>query len=65
MESSVSKGALGAYSSEFFSTENGKTVPRPKQASDIPDALKPTLYLKMSKLPFANLLSVSPKQNPK
>lgn len=65
LEGTVSKEKLGAHSSEFFSTKNRKTIPRPNEAGDIPGALKPTLYLKTGNLPFAQFLFVSPKPNPK
>jgi len=62
---SVMQGQLHADSSEFFSTANGKPIPRPDGADDIPAALKPVLYLTTSKLPFAALLAHSPNPGPK
>jgi hypothetical protein len=65
LEGSVVKGALRANSSEFFSTENERSISKPRGASDISEALKPTLYLTTSKLPFAHLFAHSFELPPK
>lgn len=44
-------------SSEFFSTKTNKRVTKPAGANDIPEALKPRVYLQKSQLPFYMLLS--------
>ncbi len=62
---SVVRGQLQVDSSEFFSTTNGKPIPRPDGADDIPAALKPVLYLTTSKLPFAALLAHFRNPGPK
>lgn len=51
------QGKLTKRKSEFFSTSSEKTIPKPEQANDVPEARKPTLYLRMSQLPFSKLLS--------
>jgi hypothetical protein len=56
-EGPVTSGELTAQMSEFFDTTNEAPVKRPKQADDIPDALKPRIYTRKSRLPFAKLLS--------
>jgi hypothetical protein len=56
-EGPIQKGLLAPKISEFFSTETEKHITKPEQAENIPDALKPRLYLRKSKLPFFNLLS--------
>jgi hypothetical protein len=48
-------------SSQFFSTRNGKTIAKPAGVNDMPQDVKPTLYLKVSELPFAGLLSAATK----
>lgn len=57
LSGSVLRGKLHVNSSAFFSTDDERAIARPEGASDIPEALRPTLYLTMSKLPFARLLS--------
>ncbi len=57
LEGPVMKGVLLANSSGFFSIANDKPISKPASADDIPDALKPRLYLTMNKLPFARLLA--------
>lgn len=41
----------------YFSTQNEKPVPKPAEADDISEALKPTLYATESQLPFVQLLN--------
>ena len=55
-EGSVVKKKFNRETSIFFSTETEQPIPRPEQADDVPDALKPTFYLKKSQLPFFQLL---------
>ena len=55
-EGPVMKGQLITQTSEFFDTSSEAPVKRPEQADDIPDALKPSLYVRKSRLPFAKLL---------
>jgi hypothetical protein len=56
-EGSIQNGVLSAGTSEFFGTENGKPIPKPDQANDVPDALNPRLYLREAQLPFWKLMS--------
>ena len=60
LEGPVVEAVFLPKSTRFFSTENGKPIPRPDGASDVPNALRPVLYLRLTKLPFAQLLSGSP-----
>jgi hypothetical protein len=55
----IVNGHLQTISSGFFSTRNDQKIPRPDTADDVADVLRPTLYLEMTKLPFAALLSRS------
>ena len=55
-EGPVANGELTPQMSEFFDTGNEAPVKRPEQADDIPDALKPQLFNRKSRLPFAKLL---------
>jgi len=52
----VTRGAFAPQTSEFFSTSDESPITRPEMAGDIPDALKPHLYLRISRLPFAKFL---------
>jgi hypothetical protein len=56
-EGAVTNDELTPQISEFFDTKNGAPVKRPEQADDIPDALKPRLYVHKSRLPFAKFLT--------
>jgi len=56
-EGAVRKGMLAPETSEFFDTKTESRIARPEQTADIPDALKPRLYLRKSHLPFFKLLS--------
>jgi len=56
-EGPVLNGTLRPRMSEFFNTKDEQPVTRPEQADDVPDALKPQVYVQMSRLPFAQLLS--------
>ncbi|HEV8183476.1 MAG TPA: hypothetical protein VGQ61_13945 [Candidatus Angelobacter sp.] len=40
----------------FFDTATEKTILRPRQADDVPDFLKPTIYRSFDSLPFATTL---------
>jgi hypothetical protein len=55
-EGPVTNGELTPQMSEFFDTSSEAPIKRPEQADDIPDALKPSLYVRKSRLPFAKLL---------
>ncbi len=55
-EGPILKGTLAVKMGEFFSTKTEAHIKRPQQADDIPDALKPGICLKKSKLPFFKLL---------
>lgn len=57
MRGPVIDGAIHADSRVFFSTENERPIPKPDSANDIRDALKPSLYLTVERLPFSKLLS--------
>jgi hypothetical protein len=52
----VKDGEIAAEAKEFFDIVKGTTIPKPDSANDVPEALKPRLYLEMAKLPFAKLL---------
>jgi hypothetical protein len=56
-EGPIVNGTLRSRTSEFFNTKDGLLVTRPEQADDVPDALRPHLYARKSRLPFAQLLS--------
>jgi len=55
-EGPVRQGALVPEKSGFFDTQNDHAVPKPENAEDLSEALKPHLYLKTSDLPFFDLL---------
>jgi len=57
MRGPVRDGALRIESSEFFSTEGNRPIPKPDNADDIRDALKPSLFMNTNQLPFSRLLS--------
>jgi hypothetical protein len=56
-EGRVTNGEMAPQMSEFFETKNELAIAKPEQANDIPDALKPRLYVRRTRLPFAKLLS--------
>jgi hypothetical protein len=56
-EGPVLHGTLRPKIAEFFDTITETPVAKPQQAADIPQALKPKLYLRKSQLPFSKLLS--------
>ena len=56
-ECPVLHGTLTPKISEFFDTTTEARGAKPQQAADIPQALKPKLYLRKSQLPFSKLLS--------
>jgi hypothetical protein len=60
-EGSISGTAFQPISSEFIRTRNGKPISKPAGVSDVPRNIKPTLYFKVSELPFAGLLSPASK----
>jgi len=55
-EGPIKKGNFQAETSEFFDTTTEKPIHKPEMADEIPEALKPHLYLIRSKLPFSRLL---------
>jgi hypothetical protein len=55
-EGSFAGGKLSVESSEFFDTQTERAIKKPEQADDVPDALKPAIYSRKSKLPFFKLL---------
>ena len=55
-EGFVSKGRFAGKTSEFFSTETEKPIPKPDQANSIPRALKPRIFMREAQLPFFKLL---------
>lgn len=57
IEGPIKHGSLDAKSKGFFSTETEKPMARPSGADDIPEALKPRLYLKANELPFSGLIN--------
>ena len=60
LRGSVVGSSLRRDSSEFFDTKDEKPIPKPAGVADIPDALKPELYLTTGRLPFASLLERDP-----
>jgi hypothetical protein len=61
-EGVVLTGKLSPEISEFFDIKTESRIARPEQAAGIPDALKPHLFLRKSRLPFFKLL---PDHSPK
>ena len=61
IEAPVEGGAIRDASRQFFDIETQEAIPRPEQADDVSDALKPTLYLQTRRLPFSKLLATPPK----
>lgn len=56
-EGPIRSGILTSKKTKFFDTKTEMPIIRPGQAADIPEALKPRLYIRKSKLPFFKLLS--------
>jgi hypothetical protein len=56
-EGSFANRKLKPEISEFFSTKTEQLIKKPEQADDVPDAMKPHIYLWKSRLPFFRLLS--------
>jgi len=56
-EGPILKGAVAVQVSEFFDTKTEQPIQRPEVADELPDALKPRLFLHREQLPFFNLLS--------
>jgi hypothetical protein len=56
VEGPVLNGKLAPKKSEFFNTKTEMPITKPEQADDIPDALKPMVYLREVQLPFSKLL---------
>lgn len=57
MNGTVLNGTLHTDSKVYFNTETGKQMPRPDGADDIREALRPSLFLTVKRLPFSQLLS--------
>jgi hypothetical protein len=45
-------GAVFRHIIKFFDTESGRTIPRPRQADDVPNFLNPEIYWSFNTLPF-------------
>jgi hypothetical protein len=56
VEGTASGTAFNVSKQEFFRTKNGKPIAKPEGVADAPANVQPTLYLKVSDLPFASLL---------
>ena len=52
----VVNGSAEPTVSRFFNTKSEASIAKPLQAADIPEALKPQVYLRKSSLPFAEFL---------
>jgi hypothetical protein len=52
----ISKGILRLRRAEFFNTDSEVSMAKPDGAVEIADALKPSIYARKSRLPFAKLL---------
>jgi len=61
MEGSISGEDFSPRTAEFFDLKNGKAMPQPRGVGEAPAALKPTIYMKITDLPFASLLPVAAK----
>jgi hypothetical protein len=57
LDSPTNRGSNRLGPGQFFNTKTEKAIPRPAQAADISDALKPTIYKTARSLPFDNLLT--------
>jgi hypothetical protein len=57
MEGTVRKSEFSAGAPKFFRTKNGRSTAKPEGVAAAPANLKPTVYLKVSELPFASLLN--------
>lgn len=53
----IVKGIFRPRTSDYFKTDNEAAITRPEQAEDFVDALKPYIYNRESRLPFAKLIS--------
>jgi hypothetical protein len=63
LEAPIESGAIRDASSRFFDTKTKKVIPKPEQADDFSDALKPALYLQIKQLPFSKLLATASKSS--
>jgi len=61
IEGSISGKDFSPRTAEFFDLKNGKAMPKPNGVGEAPATLTPTIYLKVTDLPFAPLLHVGPK----
>ena len=57
LDGTMTQGVLQPQTSYFFNNYSGATIPKPDGADALADAMKPTLYLDTSKLPFAAQLA--------
>lgn len=60
---SAGAGSLSSSPAEFFDMRTGKTISRPAGVSSAPTNVRPTIYMRVSELPFAPLLFGAP-ENP-
>jgi hypothetical protein len=61
LNAAIEKGAVHAPSPEFFDTATEKSIPKPEQANDVAEALKPKLYLRVEQLPCSSLIAGTSK----
>jgi hypothetical protein len=61
IEAPVENSALTNKSAVFFDSKTEEPIARPEQADDIREAMQPTIYPEVSRLPFAPLLLKAPK----
>jgi hypothetical protein len=54
-----STGGILRRNKRFFDTESNETIPRPRQADDVPDFLKPEVYSSFNTLPFIAIFNKS------
>ena len=52
----IVSGILRPQTATFFDTSNDASIEKPEQAAEVADALKPSIYARKSRLPFAKLL---------
>jgi hypothetical protein len=59
VDEAVENSALRNKSETFFDTKTQKPIARPDQADDIREAMQPTIYSRVSRLPFSQLLRIA------
>jgi hypothetical protein len=57
LDSPFDHGSIHSGAGQFFDTKTEAEIPRPEQASDIRDALKPVNYPTVQSLPFSKLIN--------